>query len=175
MGRLTDYFGNGKTSGGGGSVGMGNVIGVEFTGVEHLDTALRQLTNIERETAVRTGLRRGGAYLIKQGRKRLRKKVHTDKKHQYREKGRKPGNLQSAFTNKLKRSKPGVLVGFRRPQGAHSHLVDLGTGERETHGGLKRGEMPGIKFWSDTREQDTPTAMNYVMDGIEKAALKIMR
>lgn len=173
MGRLTDYFGNGGT--GGGTAGMSNVISVQFTGVESLDNALRQLSEIDRQTAVRNGLRRGGAYLIKQGRKRLRKKVHTDKKHQYREKGRKPGNLQSAFVNKLKRAKPGVLVGFRRPQGAHSHLVDLGTGKRETHGGLNRGEMPGIKFWSDTREQDQPTAMGYVMDGIEKAALKIMR
>lgn len=174
MGRLTGYFGNGKSGGkrGGGS---GNAISVDFEGVENLDAALRGLENIEKEKAVKDGLRRGGAYLIRQGRKRLRRKLHTDRKHQYREAGRKPGNLQTSFVNRVKKYKPGVIVGFKRPEGSHSHLVDLGTGQRETHAGKGRGEMPGIKFWSDTREHDTDTALGYAMEGIEKAAIRIMR
>lgn len=154
---------------------MNNEITVQFTGVEQLDVALARLANVEREKAVRAGLRKGGAYLIRKGRARLRSGLHSDNKHQYRTGGRKPGNLQTSFVNKVKRATPGVLVGFKRPAGAHSHLVDLGTSQRETHGGRNRGVMPGIKFWTDTREHGTGTALETVMQGIEAAVINIMR
>ena len=172
MGRLTEYFGNGKAAG---STRGDNEIEVTYTGVEHLDVVLGQLQHIERKKAVQSGLRAGGAYLVKQGRKRLRAGLKQDKAHQRRETGRQPGNLLKSFTTKLKRSNMGALVGFRRPLGAHSHLVDLGTGERETHSGQSRGKMPSLRYWSDTREQDTGTALGYVIEGIEKAAMSIMR
>lgn len=173
MGRLTEYFGNGKTAGSTGG-GISNEIEVTYTGVEHLDRVLGQLQHIEREKAAQSGLRAGGAYLVKQGRKRLRKGLKKDKAHQRRETGRQPGNLLKSFTTKLKRSNMGALVGFKRPEGAHSHLVDLGTQKRETHSGLDRGEMPSLRYWSETREQDTGTALGYVIEGIEKAAMRII-
>lgn len=150
-----------------------NEIEVSFTGLEQVDAALRELSVIERDRAVRAGLRAGGAYLIRQGRKRLRAALKSDKAHKRRAKGRKPGNLLRSFTNKLKRSATGVLAGFKRPEGSHSHIVDLGVPtDRKTHDGQNRGIMPALRYWSETREQDTDTALGYAIEGIEKAAIR---
>lgn len=172
MGRLTEYFGkpgSGNTDTGG---KVADGISVEYSGIEHIDAALQQLAEIERDKAVQAGLRAGGTYLVRQGRKRLRKGLKTDKAHKRREAGRQPGNLLKSFVVRLKKSRTGALVGFKRPEGAHSHLVDLGTQKRETHSGLDRGEMPSLRYWSETREQDTGTALGYVIEGIEKAATR---
>lgn len=152
----------------------GDGVEVQFTGVGVVDDALRQLKNIERTKAVRAGLRAGGAYLVKQGRKRLKAGLHTDSAHKKRTGGRQPGNLLKSFRGKVKRSGTGVLAGFKRPEGAHSHFVDLGTEPRKTHDGRNRGAMPSLRYWSETRENDTDTAMQYIISGIEKAANRIM-
>ena len=171
MGRLTEYFGKGGGTGGTGG-GIANEVEVKYSGIEHLDAAIQQLSEIDRDRAVQNGLRAGGAYLVRQGRKRLRNGLKTDKAHMRRETGRQPGNLLKSFVVRLKKSRTGALVGFKRPEGSHSHLVDLGTQERETHSGQNRGKMPSLRYWTDTREQDTNTALGYVIEGIEKAAIR---
>ena len=146
-------------------------IKVSVIGYAQVDEALSQLRQIDRDRAVQAGLKAGAAYLVRRGRQRLRKGLKTDAYHRHYQKG----NLMKSFVARVKKSKACALAGFKRPEGSHSHLVDEGTGERETASGLRRGKMPEMKYWTDTREKDTHTAQEKVLDGVRKAAIRIMR
>lgn len=83
-------------------------------------------------------------------------------------------NLVDSFTYKLRKGKfAGVRVGFARPGGNVAHLVDRGTVERHTKSGASRGRIKGSKFWTSTKDQYAPVAMNEMMDAIDRAIRKI--
>ena len=83
-------------------------------------------------------------------------------------------NLVDSFTYRLKKGRfAGVLVGFKRPGGNVAHLVDKGTKERYNKNGAYRGKISGSHFWTDTREQYAPKAMDDMMDAIDRAIRKI--
>jgi len=84
--------------------------------------------------------------------------------------------LINSFTYKLRygtQSMSGVRVGFKRPGGNVAHLVDLGTEERYTKTGAYRGRIKGGHFWTNTKEQYAPIAMQDMMDAIANAVNKI--
>lgn len=82
--------------------------------------------------------------------------------------------LVDSFTYKLRKGKfAGVLVGFKRPGGNVAHLVDMGTKDRYTKNGAYRGKIVGSRFWSDTKEQYAPQAMNDMMEAVDRAIRKI--
>lgn len=83
-------------------------------------------------------------------------------------------NLVDSFTYKLRKGQfAGIRVGFRRPGGNVAHLVDRGTVQRHTKSGANRGRIKGSHFWTDTKEQYAPVAMNEMMDAIDQAIRKI--
>lgn len=67
-----------------------------------------------------------------------------------------------------------VAAGFRRPQGAHAHLVDLGTGHRYTKKGQYRGEMPANHFWTEAKEQKSDEAKDVFLDAVDRAITRIL-
>lgn len=67
----------------------------------------------------------------------------------------------------------GIRVGFKRPGGNVSHLVDLGTEERHTRTGAYRGRIKGSHFWTDTKEQYVPQAREIMLDAVRSAIEKI--
>ena len=85
-------------------------------------------------------------------------------------------HLVDSFTYKLRngtKSMTGIRVGFKRPGGNVAHLVDLGTNERYTKAGAYRGRIKGSHFWTDTKEQYAPQAMDIMIDAIDSAIKKI--
>lgn len=83
-------------------------------------------------------------------------------------------NLVDSFAYRMKKGKfAGVLVGFSRPGGNVAHLVDKGTQERKTRTGASRGRIKGSHFWTDTRDQYAPKAMEDIMAAIDSAIKKI--
>lgn len=67
-----------------------------------------------------------------------------------------------------------VAAGFRRPQGSHAHLVDLGTGARYTKKGKYRGEMPASYFWTDASRQNEDKVQAVFLDAVERAITRIL-
>ena len=85
-------------------------------------------------------------------------------------------NLVDSFTYRMKKGKfAGVLIGFKRPGGNVAHLVDRGTQERYNKNGAYRGKIKGSRFWTDTRDQYAPQAMEEIMEAVDEAIKKINR
>ena len=83
-------------------------------------------------------------------------------------------NLVDSFTYRMRKGKfTGVLVGFKRPGGNVAHLVDRGTKDRKTKTGASRGKIKGSRFWTDTKEQYAPKAIDEMMDAVDAAIKKI--
>lgn len=130
---------------------------------------IRNLEDFEKDKAIREGLRDGGKVFAQGGKARLRRRMKSGSKGH-------TGNLLKSFTVRPKRSKPGVLVGFRQGinGGSHSHLVDRGTQKRFHKKNNKSvGRMPANRFWYDTEAQDGDKAIKRIYDGIERAVNKI--
>lgn len=147
---------------------------VQILGQQRINEMLRQLSAIDSDKAVEAGIRKGVNLLREGGIKRLKERM------------KKPegvtGNLLKAFQVKVKKNKLGGLAGFGMitdTQGGkiranHAYIVDLGTGERTRADGSSTGKMPALKYWTDTRNEDMDKAIDAVLDGTEKAIIKIM-
>lgn len=131
---------------------------------DSIDFLIRELTQFEKNKALKSGLNAAGQVFKVGGRQRLRQKLKGSKGS--------TGHLMNSFQVRVKRNKAGVLTGFNGG-GRHSHLVDKGTKERFTKSGAKRGKMPANYFWSDTNNQDYPKAISRLFEGIEKAIQRI--
>jgi hypothetical protein len=125
----------------------------------------------ETRKEVKDGLKEAGKFLIKRGKERLKARLIMPRKD-------RTGNLLKSFKHRIKKKNAGVLVGFRnkgKNSGNHSWLVSEGTKPRKTSKGYNRGSVRPNNFWSDTRNQDSPKAMNIIMDHIEQAIESIKR
>ena len=139
--------------------------------LEVVQEALSELKNTrESRKEVKEGLKKAGRLLIKGGKDRLKARMLMPRKD-------RTGNLLRSFKHRIKKKNAGVLVGFRRGKngGNHSWLVSEGTNPRKTSRGYNRGWLRPNNFWSDTRNQDSPKAMNIIMDHIEQAIESIKR
>ncbi len=132
---------------------------------------VKTLGNIDKDKAIRSGLRAGGMVLKSGGIRRLRRAMKSSKGVS--------GNLLRSFEVHVKRNSLGVLVGFHQgdkgdnKNGYHSIWVDLGTGDRTTKSGHHTGAAKALRFWSDTRNEDMVSAQGKVIQGIEKYVDKI--
>lgn len=122
-----------------------------------------ELNDIERKQSVRQGVRDAAKIFAARGKINLaaQTKPHT-------------GNLRSAFkTNYHPRYYAIYYAGFHRPTGNHAHLVDLGTGLRETRDHKNRGRMPATYFWTDARISEEQLATRAIFDGVSEAIARI--
>lgn len=138
---------------------------------DSLNSFIEGLKDFEKDKAIRTGLKKGGQVLSKGGQRRLKQSM-------IRPKG-VTGNLLKSFHVKVKRSKLGVLIGFKNRLGNHSHLLDRGTAIRKTIKGYNRGRVPSgrtkfmLGFWFDTKSEDMDKSIIEVYKGITQAVNRI--
>ena len=141
-----------------------------------IQRALEEMSDIERNVAVKSGFKQGGDILLVAGKASF---LAKNKK--------KTGNLYRAFTKSLKTKKKntsGILVGFKRGKGKgnHAHLIDKGTTHRFTKKGYYRGKIDtsGIGsrgrqktgktyFWSSVVHAKGQEAMDRVTKAIYRA------
>lgn len=142
--------------------GQGQIFIMTLKGWSDIERAISDLSDIEKDKAIRAGLRSGGLLLKRKGRQRLKQRL----------KGNDTDGLYNAFVVRIKKRSLGALVGFNR-KGHHAHLVDKGTTKRKHPITGTSGVMPANYFWNDTAEQDWRQAMEKVMDGIERAVFRI--
>ena len=132
---------------------------------EQLIAALTRLQHLVDSREVISAERKAAKLLMDRGYSRLVETLIGNSDH-----------LVNSFTYKLrygKNSMSGVRVGFKRPGGNVSHLVDLGTKERYTKSGAYRGKIKGSHFWTDTKQQYVPEGMNMILVAVEEAIEKI--
>lgn len=141
------------------------MIKIEIIGREHLNVFLEGLQSFEKDKALRTGLIKGGQVLVRGGKRRLKSSLLNQKDGS--------GNLLKSFNVRVKRNKLGALIGFKRPIGNHSHLIDRGTKDRITKDGKYRGRVTPTAFWIDTKNSDMKEATSEVYNGIQTAVNKI--
>lgn len=144
--------------------------GIQLTVVdqESILYLVHELDNIEKDKAIRSGLSAGANFFKKGGVSRLKQRMKKP--------GGVTGNLLNSFTVRVKRSKLGALSGFKYGQrgGAHAWLVDLGTDERyQNKTGRRTGKGKALFFWSETRGQDYPKAVEKVREGVERFVQRI--
>lgn len=151
---------------------LSSLVGVQ--GFEHVQQFLSGLPKIGKERAIESGLKAGGKLLKEGGKRRLRAAMKRPQGVS--------GNMLRAFSVKLKKRKSGVLVGFVVPKKAKDpkreaikfNSADGGTIPRETGKGKKTGAMPSLKrFWTRTKNEDTPAALRLVAEGIKKASAEL--
>lgn len=88
------------------------------------------------------------------------------------------GNLRRSIGYRLRRygKRLIIVLGPRRPKGAHGHLVEYGTAPRYTDGGEFRGKMPALPFMRPAWDTNLPTAQaimrSIVQAGILREAAK---
>lgn len=131
---------------------------------------VNNLDNIEKDEAIRAGLREAGSVFKAGGQRRLRNRMKSGRNGV-------TGNLLRSFHIRTKRYKLGVLIGFKQGKGggSHAHLVDRGTNNRYWKTKKLKSVGKGLpnSFWTDTESQDYPQAMNKLYMGIEKAVNRI--
>lgn len=152
----------------------GNVrIGAEMVGVERIYRLVDDLRQIDQNTAIKAGLRRGANVFIRTGRQNLRARNNE-----------KTGNLMKSMRTRVKKRKLGALAGFsmnysrmkEEGYGSHSWLVDRGTVKRETKKTKKnRGIMPASYFWTDTKNEAGSSAIREIENGIITAVERMKR
>lgn len=153
-----------------------NLIEVTIINKQALDALTAGLSGIDKDSAIKSGLSKGGEIIKRGGMERLKNRMRAGP-------GGKTGNLLRSFTVRVKRNKPGVLAGFKKGKkgGNHSHLVDLGTVERmRKHKSRKRGGKGGRTgaatpnyFWNDTNDLDKEKAMVEIRTGIAEFVEKV--
>lgn len=136
-----------------------------YDGLDRIESALNGLLDIDKDKAVRAGLRSMGNTFVTGGKRRLRSRLKDSKGV--------TGNLFKAFKVRVKLRRAGVLAGFNK-LGHHSHLVDLGTKKRKHPITGTSGVMPSNSFWTDTANEDLEKASKRLFDAIERAKNRII-
>lgn len=144
-----------------------------MVGVERIYRLVDDLRQIDQNTAIKAGLRRGANVFIRTGRQNLRARNNE-----------KTGNLMKSMRTRVKKRKLGALAGFsmnysrmkEEGYGSHSWLVDRGTVKRETKKTKKnRGIMPASYFWTDTKNEAGSSAIREIEKGIITAVERMKR
>lgn len=125
---------------------------------------LKELDSFDRNKIIKQGLRDAGGLFLKRGRARLKARMKNPKGI--------TGNLLRSMTLKVKRYKPGALVGFRYPEGAHAWLIDEGTEERQSMY-RRTGRVKPTYFWTETKNVDQSAAWDILINSMEKAVNRI--
>ena len=140
---------------------MDSGISIKIIDRETIKYLVDNLENIDKDKAIRSGLRLGANLLKNGGKKRLKQRMNNPK-------GVK-GELLNTFTIRVWKRRLGAMAGFRGDASGEAHLVDLGTADRfQIKTGRHTGAARATKFWTDTRTEDMSTANGMVMRGIER-------
>jgi hypothetical protein len=150
---------------------MNNIIEISQIDAGAVEYLVRNLEKFEKDKAIKHGLYAAGNVFDKGGKNRLKTRMKCGSRGF-------TGNLLGSFRVRLKKNRPGVLVGFRQGKGggSHSYLIDRGTDERhwtKKNKNKSTGRVAGNYFWSDTEAQDSAKAMNKLYEGIERAVNRI--
>lgn len=157
---------------------MNNFIEIRQIDRDAVSHLVRNLEDFEKDKAIKSGLGDAGNVFKTGGKSRLKRRMKSGSKGV-------TGNLMRSFHVRVKKGKPGVLIGFKQGTGggSHSHLVDRGTDERywkarnykNKQGTYRKSTGRGIgnAFWIDTESQDHPKAMDKLYVGIERAVNRI--
>lgn len=148
------------------------LIRAEIVGLDRINQLVAELKDVDRNKAIKSGLRRGAATLMRSGRMNFRARNNE-----------KTGNLLKSMKTRVKRHKLGALVGFSMDHskinkdgyGSHSWLVDRGTVKRKTKAGYNRGIMPASYFWTDTKMEGGPAVIREIENGIITAVERMKR
>ncbi len=142
---------------------------IELLNLPSLVNTLNRLGSLAQTKEVSEGLKKSAQYLIRKGKLKLKQRMKSGTKGV-------TGNLLRSFRFRIKSENRGVLVGFKygKNGGNHAHLVSEGTTDRYTSKGYFRGKVLrkqgfGNKFWSDTRKQDSNSALRLTMTQIQQA------
>lgn len=122
---------------------------------QRLMGALEGLSNVDKTNAIAQGLKQGMQIIVRAGKSNL---LSRNKK--------RTGNLLKSIGIRVMKSKRRSYSGFKRPKGAHAHLVSLGTARRWTKRGFYRGQVTGSHFWDDAVQANKQAAVNRLMDVI---------
>lgn len=149
---------------------MSKEIEVRVIDRERVISVISQLKDIDKDKAVKKVIGEAGRVFVTGGKGRLRERMKSGSKSVTR-------NLLRSFQVKVKRSKPGVLTGFKRVEngGNHVHLVDRGTDQCywKTRNGKYVGKENANRFWSETEEQDYKNAVDRLYEDVESTVIKI--
>lgn len=140
--------------------------------IERVYSLIDELKQVDKNKAIKSGLKRGAAVFVRVGKSELRRRnnEHT-------------GNLMRSFTTRLAKKNLSAYSGFNRSSklksdkglGNHAHLVDRGTTDRYTKKGAYRGKMPASYFWTEAKNRGAPEAMKKVEEGVIQMVEKLKR
>lgn len=125
---------------------------------------LSEMEKVDQSNTIQNALRQGAKVIQDAGKTNLASRNKVNK-----------GNLKKSFSIKVVKKKAYALSGFKRPKGAHAHLVDRGTAKRYTGKGYYRGSAKGTMFWTDAVEANGGKALNTLMNAIYDALAEINR
>lgn len=137
---------------------------IQIRDKEAVKYLLRELEAFDRNKVIKKGLREAGGLFLKRGRTRLKARMKSPKGV--------TGNLLRSMVLKVKKYKPGALVGFNYPEGAHAWLIDEGTEDRQSMY-RRTGRVNPTYFWTETRNADQPAAWDTLVGSIENAVKRI--
>lgn len=125
---------------------------------------LSVLSEIEQDAVVKKGLSDAGGVIRRETSKNIRSRVKTH-----------TGNLIKSLSKRSRKidKQPRVYVGFKRPKGAVSHLLDKGTRERFTKKGYYRGRVRPMRFQTDSVERKGEAALNTLAESIKISVQRI--
>ncbi len=154
---------------------------VKVDGIDRVLSLVDDLKDVEKDKAIRSGLRAAGRIFRTGGLSNLKSRMLgvNAKRGLYRSRQRRAtGSLVDAIKVKVKKNKPGVLVGSNPDIAWYGHLVDMGTTDRYGRGTFKRrakfsGRMKGNNFWTDSKTQNETQAVNTMYDAVKRAVQKI--
>ena len=158
--------------------GRGKAFQISVTSMAQIEEAVAELRDIDKDKAIRAGLRSAANFLSRQGQKRLSQRsyrTYVTRKGNLTKEGKTAlaaHNLFNAFQVRVKRRSLGALVGFNY-RGHHAHLVDRGTTKRPHPITGTSGVMPANEFWTDTADQDWGKAMDMVQETIKRSVNRI--
>ena len=138
----------------------GGTIGIEIIDIDKVKAFVRDLSDIDQQKAIKSGLAKGSKIFIRAGARRLRQLPNG---------GYKTGALYNSLTARVKKRKLGALAGVDMPEGSASWLQDRGTLRRTTKRGYNRGINPASYFWKATKEQESSQAVDAVWRGLQIA------
>lgn len=125
---------------------------------------LSEMAKVDQGSTVQRALRQGAEIIQNAGKTNLSSRNQT-----------RTGNLKKSFGIKVVKKKAYALAGFKRPKGAHAHLVDRGTAKRYTSKGYYRGAARPSYFWTDAVQMNGGEALNNLMNAIYQSLNEINR
>ena len=169
MSRLYDELGPGNR-GRASSLGGGWSFEISVYGNTVVQDALRRIAilsrAIDRDTALLSSMEAAARLIQRVG------KLNLSERLQWAD--GTTGSLLRQFRTRRRRNMMAVAAGFNRPEGAHAHLVDLGTGPRYTKSGKYRGVMPANMFWTDAIETTQSEAQDRFLDAVDRAVKRLL-